>query len=49
MEVGTIEREELRSVETRGGGQYVMTVGMKMTKLLYADNLGSQRKVATSL
>ena len=46
-EVVTIEREEWRSVEINSGGECVMMNGMKETRLLYADNLDSQKKVAT--
>ena len=45
MEVGTIEREEWRSVETNNGEQCVMMSGIKMTPLLCADNLDFQKKV----
>ena len=47
-EVGTIEREEWRSVETSNGGECVMITGMKETQLLYADNSDSQKKVLLS-
>ena len=45
MEVGIIEREEWRSVETSSGGESVMMTGMKMMLLLCADNLDFQMKV----
>ena len=45
MEVGIIEREEWRSVETSSGGESVMIGGMKMTLLLCAGNLDFQKKV----
>ena len=45
MEVGIIEREEWRSVETSSGGESVMMPGMKMMLLLCADNWDIQKKV----
>ena len=45
MEVGIIEREEWRSVETSSGGESVMMNGMKMTPLLCAGNWDFQKKV----
>ena len=45
MEVGIIEREEWRSVETSSGGESVMMNGMKMMLLLCAGNLDFQKKV----
>ena len=49
MEVGIIEREEWRSVETSSGGESVMMNGMKMTPLLCADNLDFQKIVFQKL
>ena len=45
MEVGIIEREEWRSVETSSGGESVMITGMKMMLLLCAGNWDFQKKV----
>ena len=45
MEVGIIEREEWRSIETSSGGESVMMTGMKMMLLLYAGNLDFQKMV----
>jgi hypothetical protein len=45
VEVGIIEREEWRSVETSSGGECVMMTGMQTTQLLYADNWDFQKKV----
>jgi pyruvate/2-oxoglutarate dehydrogenase complex dihydrolipoamide dehydrogenase (E3) component len=45
VEVGIIEREEWRSVETSSGGECVMIGGVPMTLLLYAANLDFQKKV----
>jgi hypothetical protein len=45
VEVGIIEREEWRSVETSSGGECVMMNGMSEIRLLYADNLDFQKKV----
>ena len=45
MEVGIIEREEWRSVETSSGGESVMMPGMKMMLLLCAGNWDFQKKV----
>ena len=46
MEVGIIEREEWRSVETSSGGESVMMNGMKVMLLLRVDNLDFQKKVS---
>ena len=46
MEVGIIEREEWRSVETSSGGESVMMPGMKMMLLLHAGNLDFRKKVS---
>ena len=45
MEVGIIEREEWRSVETSSGGESVMITGIHMTLLLCAGNWDFQEKV----
>jgi hypothetical protein len=45
VEVGIIEREEWRSVETSSGGEYVMMNGIQMTLLLCAGNWDFQKKV----
>ena len=46
MEVGIIEREEWRSVETSSGGESAVMPGILMTPLLCADNLDFQKKVS---
>ena len=45
MEVGIIEREEWRFVETSSGGESVMITGMNMMLLLCAGNWDFQKKV----
>ena len=47
MEVGIIEREEWRSVETSSGGKSVMMTGMRMMLLLRAGNWDFQNKVSS--
>ena len=49
MEVGIIEREEWRSVETSSGGESVMIFGMKLMLLLCAGNLDFQKEVFQNL